>query len=88
MNAATLTMAPTRPLEVIVADDEPADNLLLAMAAQDAHVEMNFTFAEDGDVHDVASCVGHGARPQLGCNQVHDQAQFVSRARLFCARAR
>ena len=38
-----------QPLDVIVADDEPADNLLLAMAAQDADVEMNFTFAEDGE---------------------------------------
>ena len=43
------TMAPSRPLDVIVADDEPADNLLLAMAAQDALVDMNFTFAEDGE---------------------------------------
>ena len=39
----------SRPLDVIVADDEPADNLLLALAAQDAEVEMNFTFAEDGE---------------------------------------
>ena len=39
----------TQPLDVIVADDEPADNLLLAMAAQEADVEMNFTFAEDGE---------------------------------------
>ena len=41
--------SPDKPLDVIVADDEPADNLLLAMAAQDADVEMNFTFAEDGE---------------------------------------
>ena len=41
--------APDRPLDVIVADDEPSDNLLLALAAQDAEVEMNFTFAEDGE---------------------------------------
>ena len=39
-----------RALDVIVADDEPSDNLLLALAAQDAEVEMNFTFAEDGEV--------------------------------------
>ena len=39
----------SQPLDVIVADDEPADNLLLALAAQDAEVEMNFTFAEDGE---------------------------------------
>jgi CheY-like chemotaxis protein len=38
-----------RALDVIVADDEPSDNLLLALAAQDAEVEMNFTFAEDGE---------------------------------------
>ena len=43
------TLAPGRPLDVIVADDEPSDNLLLALAAQDAEVEMNFTFAEDGE---------------------------------------
>ena len=49
MNSTVLTMAASRPLEVIVADDEPADNLLLAMAAQDAQVDMNFTFAEDGE---------------------------------------
>ena len=36
-------------LDVIVADDEPSDNLLLALAALDADVEMNFTFAEDGE---------------------------------------
>lgn len=36
-------------LEVIVADDEPSDNLLLALAALDANVEMNFTFTEDGE---------------------------------------
>jgi len=41
--------APGRALDVIVADDEPSDNLLLALAAQDAEVEMNFTFAEDGE---------------------------------------
>jgi two-component system response regulator len=40
---------PGRALDVIVADDEPSDNLLLALAAQDAEVEMNFTFAEDGE---------------------------------------
>jgi len=38
-----------RALDVIVADDEPSDNLLLALAAQDAQVEMKFTFAEDGE---------------------------------------
>ena len=43
------TLSPGRPLDVIVADDEPSDNLLLALAAQDAEVEMNFTFAEDGE---------------------------------------
>ncbi|MEO5840397.1 MAG: response regulator [Acidimicrobiales bacterium] len=36
-------------LDVIVADDEPSDNLLLALAALDADVDMNFTFAEDGE---------------------------------------
>ena len=41
--------APARPIDVIVADDEPADNLLLALAALDAGVEMEFTFAEDGE---------------------------------------
>ena len=34
-----------RALDVIVADDEPSDNLLLALAALDADVEMDFTFA-------------------------------------------
>lgn len=47
------TVLPTaplgRPLDVMVADDEPSDNLLLALAAQDAQVEMNFAFAEDGE---------------------------------------
>jgi CheY-like chemotaxis protein len=38
-----------RALDVIVADDEPSDNLLLALAAQDADIDMNFTFAEDGE---------------------------------------
>jgi CheY-like chemotaxis protein len=38
-----------RALDVIVADDEPTDNLLLALAALDADIEMNFTFAEDGE---------------------------------------
>jgi CheY-like chemotaxis protein len=47
-----LSLQPTlagQAIDVIVADDEPADNLLLALAAQDADVEMNFTFAEDGE---------------------------------------
>jgi len=48
MNSALPMMGPIRPLDVIVADDEPADNLLLALAAQDAKIDMNFTFAEDG----------------------------------------
>ena len=43
------TALPSKPLDVMVADDEPSDNLLLALAAQDAQVEMNFTFAEDGE---------------------------------------
>lgn len=43
------TASSAQPIEVIVADDEPADNLLLALAAQDAEVAMNFTFAEDGE---------------------------------------
>lgn len=38
-----------RALDVVVADDEPTDKLLLALAALDADVEMNFTFAEDGE---------------------------------------
>jgi len=46
----SLRAVPTgQPIDVIVADDEPADNLLLALAAQDAEAEMNFTFAEDGE---------------------------------------
>jgi CheY-like chemotaxis protein len=49
MTSALPMMGPLRPLDVIVADDEPADNLLLALAAQDAKVNMNFTFAEDGE---------------------------------------
>ncbi len=36
-------------LDVIVAEDEPSDRLLLAMAATDADLELSFTFAEDGD---------------------------------------
>ena len=47
-----LSLQPTlagQAIDVIVADDEPADNLLLALAAQDADVELNFTFAEDGE---------------------------------------
>jgi CheY-like chemotaxis protein len=43
------TTPSSQPIDVIVADDEPADNLLLALAAQDADAEMNFTFAEDGE---------------------------------------
>jgi CheY-like chemotaxis protein len=49
MNSAVKVMQATRPLDVLVADDEPADNLLLALAAKDAHVDMTFTFAEDGE---------------------------------------
>ena len=51
MNATPSSRAKrsAQPIDVIVADDEPADNLLLAMAARDADVEMNFTFAEDGE---------------------------------------
>jgi two-component system, response regulator len=36
-------------LDVIVAEDEPSDRLLLAMAACEANIEMAFTFAEDGE---------------------------------------
>jgi CheY-like chemotaxis protein len=46
---ATQVMQATRPIDVLVADDEPADNLLLALAAKDAHVDITFTFAEDGE---------------------------------------
>ena len=49
MNSAVKVMQATRPIDVLVADDEPADNLLLALAAKDAHVDMTFTFAEDGE---------------------------------------
>ena len=47
--SANLTNAPVRPLDVIVADDEASDNLLLTMAARDAEVEMTLTFAKDGE---------------------------------------
>ena len=47
--SATPTNAPVRPLDVIVADDEASDNLLLTMAARDAEVEMTLTFAKDGE---------------------------------------
>ncbi|MEO8692304.1 MAG: response regulator [Acidimicrobiales bacterium] len=43
------TRASVRPLDVIVADDEASDNLLLTMAARDAEVDMTFTFAKDGE---------------------------------------
>ena len=49
MTAAVQAMKATRAIDVLVADDEPADNLLLAIAAKDAQVEMAFTFAEDGE---------------------------------------
>jgi two-component system response regulator len=39
----------TRPLRVVVADDEPSDNLLLALAAHDAQIDIDFTFVEDGE---------------------------------------
>ena len=48
-HAADLAKATSIPLDVIVADDERADNLLLEMAARDASVLVNFTFAEDGE---------------------------------------
>ena len=47
--SAAPTNAPVRPLDVIVADDEASDNLLLTMAARDAEVEMTLTFAKDGE---------------------------------------
>ena len=43
------TIPAGRPLDVIVADDEAADNFLLSLAALDAKADMNFTFAEDGE---------------------------------------
>ena len=43
------TIPAGRPLDVIVADDEAADNFLLSLAAFDAKADMNFTFAEDGE---------------------------------------
>lgn len=46
---APSTIPPGRPLDVIVADDESADNFLMVLAADDAGTQMNFTFAEDGD---------------------------------------
>ena len=47
--SANLTKAPVHPLDVLVADDEASDNLLLTMAARDAEVEMTLTFAKDGE---------------------------------------
>jgi CheY-like chemotaxis protein len=38
----------TIPLDVIVADDEPADNLLFTLAANDSDTDMQITFAADG----------------------------------------
>lgn len=43
------TMQGRAALDVVVAEDEPSDRLLLAMAATDADLELSFTFAEDGD---------------------------------------
>jgi CheY-like chemotaxis protein len=43
------TLQGRKALDVIVAEDEPSDRLLLAMAATDADLELSFTFAEDGD---------------------------------------
>jgi two-component system response regulator len=43
------TMQARTSLDVIVAEDEPSDRLLLAMAATDADLDLSFTFAEDGE---------------------------------------
>ena len=43
------TLQGRKALDVIVAEDEPSDRLLLAMAATDAELELSFTFAEDGE---------------------------------------
>lgn len=43
------TISPSRPLDVIMADDEPSDRLLFSLAAQDAAVDINFTFVDDGE---------------------------------------
>jgi CheY-like chemotaxis protein len=67
MNSTVQVMQATRPLDVIVADDEPADNLLLALAAKDARVDMTFTFAEDGEelLRILAERVTEGNAPDL-----------------------
>ena len=37
------------PLDVLVADDEPADKLLVALAAGEAATEIRFSFVDDGE---------------------------------------
>jgi CheY-like chemotaxis protein len=44
-----LTRQDQTAIDVIVAEDEPSDRLLLAMAATDAELDLSFTFAEDGE---------------------------------------
>jgi CheY-like chemotaxis protein len=64
---APLTIPPGRPLDVIVADDESADNFLMVLAAVDAGAQMNFTFAEDGEefLQVLAARVAAGNIPDL-----------------------
>ena len=64
---APLTIPPGRPLDVIVADDESADNFLMALAALDAKADMNLTFVEDGEelLQILAERVGAGSIPDV-----------------------
>lgn len=44
----TQTLVETRRLDVVVADDDRHDQLLLTMAAEEAGVEVDLTFVDDG----------------------------------------
>jgi CheY-like chemotaxis protein len=36
-------------IDILVADDQPGDNLMLALAAQEAGADVAFTFVDDGE---------------------------------------
>jgi CheY-like chemotaxis protein len=48
LNHATGRSRLRSPIDVVVADDDLADNLMLTTAAQDARADLRFTFVEDG----------------------------------------
>ena len=66
LSLSTLTR-PTMPASILVAEDDPHDQLLMVMAAQDCDVDVTFSFVENGEevMTELRTRASAGAMPDM-----------------------